>query len=92
MPLVFVRKGLFEIDAQRSLFDPLVAGRSFERSAHRIAHPRTSRPMTDDMLRRRLADLDLQRRRAQIRARKALNLDAVEPASMELPFPERAAS
>jgi hypothetical protein len=40
--------------------------------------------MTDDMLRERLAELDLRRRRAQIRARKAL--DAPEPEPITLPF------
>lgn len=86
MPLGFVRKGSLDMGPQRSLFDQTVAGRSFERSAHRIsANPRNPRLlMTDDVLRRRLADLDLKRRRAQIRARKAL--DAAEPAPLELPF------
>jgi hypothetical protein len=40
--------------------------------------------MTDEMLQQRLAELDLRRRRAQIRARKTL--DAPEPASLGLPF------
>jgi hypothetical protein len=40
--------------------------------------------MTDEMLRERLAELDLRRRRAQIRARKAL--DASAPAPITLPF------
>jgi hypothetical protein len=117
MPRLFLRTSL-ETDPQRSLFDPLVAGRSFERSAYRtlatprdprlegprtprdprlegprtprLADRRDPRPMTGDLLRQRLADLDVKRRRAQIRARKAL--DALEPAPMELPFLDRAAS
>ena len=89
MPLMFARtarerrrigaagRTSLEVGPQRSLFDPTVAGRSFERGATRFQ-------MTDEMLQQRLAALDLRRRRAQIRARKAL--DAPEPASLGLPF------
>jgi hypothetical protein len=85
MPLLFARTardtrriGGAPLDGpQRSLFDPTVAGRSFERGATRFQ-------MTDEQLRQRLAELDLKRRRAQIRARKAV--DAPEPAPVELPF------
>jgi hypothetical protein len=88
MPLLFARNGrqIRRIGAagrtslegpQRSLFDPTVAGRSFERGATRFE-------MTDERLKQRLAELDLRRRRAQIRARKAV--DAPEPAPLGLPF------
>jgi hypothetical protein len=89
MPLIFARtardtrrigaagRTALEVGPQRSLFDPTIAGRSFERGATRFQ-------MTDDMLRERLAELDLRRRRAQIRARRAL--DAPDPVSMDLPF------
>jgi hypothetical protein len=70
MPVVFVRK-------QRSLFEPPVVGRSFARAAIRFE-------MTDDTLKQRLAELDLKRRRAQIRARKAL--EGPEPQPVALPF------
>jgi hypothetical protein len=89
MPLIFARtardtrkigapgRASLEVGPQRSLFDPTVAGRTFARGATRFQ-------MTDEILRERLAELDLRRRRAQIRARKAL--DAPEPAPMGLPF------
>lgn len=86
MPLLFARTARdtrriggapLEAGPQRSLFDPTVAGRSFERGA-------THFRMTDEQLQQRLAELDLKRRRAQIRARKAL--DTPEPAPLELPF------
>lgn len=89
MPLIFARtaddtrklgaagRTALDTGSQRSLFDPTVAGRTFERGATRFR-------MTDEMLRERLAELDLRRRRAQIRARKAL--DAPEPEPVTLPF------
>jgi hypothetical protein len=40
--------------------------------------------MSDEMLREKLAELDLRRRRAQIRARKAV--EAPQPAPLDLPF------
>ena len=89
MPLIFARtardkrrigsagRTLLEVGPQRSLFDPTVAGRSFDRGGTRFR-------MTDEMLREKLAELDLRRRRAQIKARKAV--DAPEPAPLDLPF------
>jgi hypothetical protein len=80
MPLLFARTAgdRRRLEApQRSLFEPAVAGRRFAREAHRFA-------MSDERLKERLAELDLKRRRAQIRARKAL--DAPEPAPLSLPF------
>ena len=81
MPFLFARtagdRRRLEAGPQRSLFEPTVAGRRFEREAHRFG-------MTDERLKERLAELDLKRRRAQIRARKAL--DAREPAPLALPF------
>jgi hypothetical protein len=80
MPLLFARTAADRrrIETpQRSLFEPTVAGRRFAREAHRFS-------MTDERLKERLAELDLKRRRAQIRARKAL--DAPEPAPLALPF------
>jgi hypothetical protein len=89
MPLLFARtsrdrgrigasgRPSLEVGPQRSLFEPTVAGRSFERGALRF-------DMNDERLRQRLAELDLKRRRAQIRARKAL--DAPQPMPTELPF------
>jgi hypothetical protein len=89
MPLIFARtardtgligaagRSSLEVGPQRSLFDPTVAGRSFERGGTRFR-------MTDEMLREKLAELDLRRRRAQIRARKAV--DAPERETLALPF------
>jgi hypothetical protein len=89
MPLIFARtardsrrigaagRTSLEVGPQRSLFDPTVAGRSFERGGTRFR-------MSDEMLREKLAELDLRRRRAQIRARKAI--EAPQAATLELPF------
>lgn len=67
--------------AQGVLWDPVLVGRSFDRAA-------TTFRSGEEVLRERLRELELKRRRAQIRARRALeDRDPEAPARAgALPF------
>lgn len=88
MALVFTRKSRprrsIRLAAQRSaaqgcLWDPTVVGRSFAQSAMTFKSG-------DEALRERLKELELRRRRAQIKARRVLEERDVPAAPAALPF------
>ena len=88
MALVFARKSRTRrstrLAAQRSaaqgcLWDPTVVGRSFVQSAMTFKSG-------DEALRERLKELELRRRRAQIKARRVLEERDVPAAPAALPF------